>query len=106
MLSPPNTITPQSVSSATAPAGFKVFLDGVERLQHSPGCDHCYALAIAESRRGLPAFPQGFDVTLRPHKLREPLKWRTPARVFVNSMSDLFHRCFGISRGTRRPGFR
>ena len=60
--------------------------------QVSPGCDHCYALAIAEPKRGSPAFPQGFDVTLRPHKLRHPARWKEPARVFVNSMSDLFHR--------------
>ena len=37
------------------------------------------------------AFPNGFDVTLRPHKLRDPIKWKTPAKIFVNSMSDLFH---------------
>ena len=60
--------------------------------QVSPGCDHCYALTIAESRRGSAAFPVGFDVQLRPHKLADPLKWKTPARIFVNSMSDLFHR--------------
>ena len=60
--------------------------------QVSPGCDNCYALAIAEQKRGTKAFPQGFDMTLRPHKLRDPLKWKEPARVFVNSMSDLFHR--------------
>ena len=60
--------------------------------QVSPGCDNCYALAIAEPRRGLPSFPQGFDVTLRPHKLRDPLKWKAPGMIFVNSMSDLFHK--------------
>ena len=60
--------------------------------QISPGCDHCYAKRIAERWRGT-AFPNGFGVTLRPHKLKEPLKlWKEPARVFVNSMSDLFHR--------------
>ena len=57
----------------------------------SPGCDHCYAKGIAERMRGK-AFPNGFDVTLRPHKLRDPLKWKTPVKIFVNSMSDLFHR--------------
>ena len=61
--------------------------------QVSPGCDNCYAKAIAEPKRGTPAFPKGFDVTLRPHKLRDPLKWKDPARIFVNSMSDLLpHR--------------
>ncbi len=59
--------------------------------QISPGCDNCYAEAIAEPKRSSPAFPQGFDVT-RPHKLKDPIKWTAPARIFVNSMSDLFHR--------------
>ena len=58
----------------------------------SPGCDHCYARTHSERFRGSKAFPRGFDVTLRPHKLREPLKWKEPARIFVNSMSDLWHR--------------
>ena len=57
----------------------------------SPGCDHCYAKSIAERMRG-PAFPNGFEVTLRPHKIRDPLKWKDGAMIFVNSMSDLFHR--------------
>lgn len=57
----------------------------------SPGCDHCYAESIAERFRGGPAFPNGFDVQLREHKLTEPLRWRKPSKVFVNSMSDLFH---------------
>ena len=60
--------------------------------QVSPGCDNCYALAIAERFRGGKAWPNGFDVTLRPHRLDEPLRWRDPAYVFVNSMSDLFHK--------------
>ena len=57
----------------------------------SPGCDHCYAESIATRFAGGPAFPNGFDVQLREHKLTEPLRWRRPAKVFVNSMSDLFH---------------
>ena len=57
----------------------------------SPGCDNCYARVQAERYRGGKAFPNGFDITLRPHKLREPEKWH-PSRIFVNSMSDLFHR--------------
>ena len=60
--------------------------------QVSPGCDNCYALAIAERFRGGKAWPRGFDLTLRPHRLDEPLHWRKPAYVFVNSMSDLFHK--------------
>jgi protein gp37 len=60
----------------------------------SPGCDHCYAERIAERFRGTPNHPfsNGFDLTLRRHKLDEPLHWRRPRRVFVNSMSDLFHK--------------
>ena len=57
----------------------------------SAGCDHCYAETFAERFRGGPAFPNGFDVQLRKHKLTEPLRWRKPSKVFVNSMSDLLH---------------
>lgn len=59
----------------------------------SPGCDHCYARAFAERFRGTPGHPYevGFAVTLRPERLEQPLTWSKPTRVFVNSMSDLFH---------------
>lgn len=59
----------------------------------SPGCKHCYAERFAERFRGVPGHPfeQGFDVRLVPEKLDQPLKWRAPRRIFVNSMSDLFH---------------
>ena len=60
--------------------------------QVSPGCDNCYALKIAENKRGTLAFPNGFDIQLRTHKVRDPIKWKKPARIFVNSMSDLFHK--------------
>ncbi len=58
----------------------------------SPGCDHCYAATFAERWRGIPghAYEQGFDLRLVPEKLTEPLRWRNPRTVFVNSMSDLF----------------
>lgn len=58
----------------------------------SPGCDHCYAEGIAHRFAGTPQFPNGFRVTLRPERLELPLKWRKPSIVFVNSMSDLFHK--------------
>jgi protein gp37 len=58
----------------------------------SPGCDHCYAEGIARRFAGSKAFPRGFEVTLHPERLDAPLRWRKPARVFVNSMSDLFHK--------------
>jgi protein gp37 len=59
----------------------------------SPGCDHCYAKTFAERWRGVPGhhFERGFDVTLRPERLDQPMRWRKPRRIFVNSMSDLFH---------------
>jgi len=59
----------------------------------SPGCKHCYAETFAERFRGVLGHPyeQGFDPRLVPEKLEEPLRWRQPRRIFVNSMSDLFH---------------
>lgn len=59
----------------------------------SPGCDHCYAETFAERWRGTEGhyFGNGFDVQLRPDKLDMPLRWNKPRKVFVNSMSDLFH---------------
>ena len=57
----------------------------------SPGCDRCYAETIARRFSGSAAFPNGFTVTLHPERLDAPRRWRRPARVFVNSMSDLFH---------------
>src|SRR5262249_34135737 len=61
--------------------------------QISPGCDHCYALTFAERFRGVPNHPyeQVCDLKLCPARLELPLRWRKPKRVFVNSMSDLFH---------------
>ena len=59
----------------------------------SPGCAHCYAETFAERFRGVPGHPyeQGFDLRRIPGKLAEPLRWKKPSMVFVNSMSDLFH---------------
>lgn len=61
--------------------------------QVSPGCDNCYALTLAERFRGTPGhyFQNGFDVQLRPDKLDQPLRWKRPRKIFVNSMSDVFH---------------
>ena len=60
----------------------------------SPGCAHCYAETFAERFRGVPGHPyeQGFDLRLVPEKLTEPITWSKQRMVFVNSMSDLFHR--------------
>ena len=59
----------------------------------SPGCKHCYAETFAERFRGVKGHPyeRGFDLRPVPEKLAEPLRWRTPKMIFVNSMSDLFH---------------
>ena len=59
----------------------------------SPGCDHCYAERFAERFRGTAGHPyeHGFDLQLRPARLSQPASWKRPRRVFVNSMSDLFH---------------
>lgn len=58
------------------------------------GCDHCYAERFSERFRGVPGHPfeHGFDLTLRPGRLEEPRRWREPRMIFVNSMSDLFHK--------------
>ncbi len=65
----------------------------------SPGCEHCYAATLAKRLKamGNPRYRKdgpdgpGFGLTLHHDKLDEPRKWRSPRRVFVNSMSDLFH---------------
>lgn len=66
----------------------------------SAGCKHCYALTMAKRLKAMgnpryqndsPEGHEGFGVTLHHDKLDEPLHWRKPRRVFVNSMSDLFH---------------
>jgi protein gp37 len=89
----------------------------------SEGCDNCYAKTLHDMRhrarlagkRVLPLYDQPFEVVqLRPHKLTEPLRWRAPKRVFVNSMSDLFHKdvpldfldkCFAVMAFARRHTF-
>ncbi len=65
---------------------------GCTRL--SSGCDHCYAERFSERFRGVPGHPyeMGFDLTLRPERLEQPMRWRRPRLIFVNSMSDLFHK--------------
>jgi protein gp37 len=60
----------------------------------SAGCDRCYAERFSERFRGTRGHPfeTGFDLTLRPERLEHPLGWRKPHMIFVNSMSDLFHK--------------
>ncbi len=59
----------------------------------SPGCKHCYAETFAERFRGVKGHPFefGFDLRLVPEKFGDPIRWSTPRKIFVNSMSDLFH---------------
>lgn len=60
----------------------------------SAGCDHCYAERFSERFRGVLGHPfePGFDLTLRPERLEQPQHWLRPRLIFVNSMSDLFHK--------------
>lgn len=73
---------------------------GCDRI--SAGCDHCYALTLAKRLKGMGSAKYqndgdprtsgpGFGITTHPDTLSDPLKWRSPRTVFVNSMSDLFH---------------
>ena len=75
----------------------------------SPGCKHCYAERLAKRLKamGSPRYRNGFRVTLREDVVGLPLRWRSGRRIFVNSMSDLFHeavpfefttRCFEVMR--------
>lgn len=65
----------------------------------SPGCKNCYAETFAERFRGVPGHPyeQGFDLRLVPERLFDPIGWLSSRRVFVNSMSDLFHEGVPVS---------
>ena len=60
----------------------------------SPGCKNCYAERMAKRLKamGQPNYENGFKLTLQPHMLERPLEWKKPSLIFVNSMSDLFHR--------------
>lgn len=60
----------------------------------SEGCKHCYAATMAKRLHamGNSRYTNGFDVTLHHDLIEAPLKWKKPRRIFVNSMSDLFHK--------------
>jgi len=73
---------------------------GCDRV--SAGCDHCYAMTLAKRLKAMGSHKYqndgdprtsgpGFAVTMHPQTLDEPLRWRNPRIVFVNSMADLFH---------------
>jgi protein gp37 len=59
----------------------------------SPGCKNCYAERLAHRLQamGHMNYRNGFELTLQPQMLHHPLAWKSPRRIFVNSMSDLFH---------------
>lgn len=59
----------------------------------SPGCKHCYAETMARrlNAMGAPGYERGFELTLHPERLEQPLRRKRPTTYFVNSMSDLFH---------------
>jgi len=65
----------------------------------SPGCKHCYAerMSMRLQAMGNPNYHSAFDLTLQPHMLDHPLQWKRPRRIFVNSMSDLFHHDVPLS---------
>ena len=67
-------------------------LTGCDKI--SPGCKHCYAerMAARLQAMGQPNYARGFELTLHEQTLKVPLGWRTPRTIFVNSMSDLFHK--------------
>ena len=60
----------------------------------SPGCANCYAERMTRRLKtmGQPNYANGFRLTTHQHALALPLSWKKPQKIFVNSMSDLFHR--------------
>ncbi|MBN1943194.1 MAG: phage Gp37/Gp68 family protein [Phycisphaerae bacterium] len=82
----------------------------------SPGCKHCYAERMAKRLQamGQPNYAKGFSLAVHPHVVETPLRWNTPQVIFVNSMSDLFHkgvplefihRVFGVMNQASRHQF-
>lgn len=82
----------------------------------SPGCKHCYAERMAKRLQamGQPRYRNGFVVTLQPDVVDLPTHWKSPRVIFVNSMSDLFHRdvpddfirrCFDVMNRNQRHTF-
>ena len=67
-------------------------LTGCDKI--SPGCKHCYAERMAKRLQamGQANYVNGFKLTLHENALEKPLEWKKPQVIFVNSMSDLFHK--------------
>ena len=73
----------------------RIHLESLNGLhQDQPGCKHCYAERMAKRLHamGQPNYANGFKLTLHPQALEIPLGWKKPQMIFVNSMSDLFHK--------------
>ena len=64
----------------------------------SPGCKHCYAerMAVRLQAMGQPNYARGFELAMQENSLGLPLKWKKPQTIFVNSMSDLFHKAVPV----------
>ena len=60
----------------------------------SPGCMHCYAERMSKRLHAMkqPSYANGFKLSLHEHLVELPLQWKKPQTIFVNSMSDLFHK--------------
>ena len=69
---------------------------GCTKISH--GCKHCYAERMSKRLQamGMEKYRRGFEVVVHESVLQEPLKWKNPSLVFVNSMSDLFHKAVPI----------
>lgn len=65
-----------------------------ERLRFGTGCKYCYAERMAKRMQamGQPNYANGFKLTMRKNALEKPLEWKKPQMIFVNFMSDLFHK--------------
>ena len=65
---------------------------GCTKISH--GCKHCYAERMSKRLQamGMEKYRRGFEVIVHESVLQEPLRWKKPSLVFVNSMSDLFHK--------------
>lgn len=72
-------------------------LTGCDKI--SPGCKHCYAERMSHRLQamGQANYSNGFNLTLHEQALELPLKWKKPQTIFVNSMSDLFHKSVPVA---------
>jgi len=71
----------------------------------SSGCENCYAATFAKRLKAMhnPRYRNGFEVTVHEDLIQTPLTWKSPRKIFVNSMSDLFHEEFAYFGLIRTP---